>query len=187
MTARPHTLGIDDGPFEKFVSKTVSIVGVMMEGADLVESVAHTEFPVDGDRATDFLASWVESLRCRPALQGVLLGGITIAGLGVVDVPELNRRLQIPILVVNRRDPSDHRLGDALDAAGLEARLSVVKRTPEAFPLNDHLWVAAAGIKREAAAALVRSTQLKSEIPEPLRLAHLIARAIVRGESRGRP
>ncbi|MEE8580144.1 MAG: DUF99 family protein, partial [Myxococcota bacterium] len=90
MRARPHTLGIDDGPFEKFQSRVASIVGVMMEGADLVEAVAHTEFPIDGDRATDFLLEWVQSLRCRPALQGVFLGGITIAGLGVVDIVALS-------------------------------------------------------------------------------------------------
>ena len=186
MVGRPHTLGIDDGPFEKFVSEKVSVVGVMMEGADLVESVARTEFPVDGDAATDFLALWVESLRCRPALQGIFLGGITIAGLGVVDLCALSARLALPVLAVNRRDPADHRLDEALGAAGLSERSALVERTPKAFAVDERLWVAAAGIEREEAAALVRGTRLKSEVPEPLRLAHLIARAIARGESRGR-
>ena len=104
-TARPHVLGIDDGPFEKFASRPVPVVGVMMEGPDLVEAVVRTEFPVDGDGATRFLADWVSSLRCRPALQGIFLGGITIAGLGLVDVVELSERLALPVLVVNRRDP----------------------------------------------------------------------------------
>ena len=35
---RPHVLGIDDGPFDKSTDTTVPIVGVMMEGADLVET-----------------------------------------------------------------------------------------------------------------------------------------------------
>jgi endonuclease V-like protein UPF0215 family len=34
--------------------------------------------------------------------------------------------------------------------------------------------------------ALVRAALAKSGVPEPLRVAHLIARALVRGESRGR-
>ncbi|MEE8582202.1 MAG: DUF99 family protein, partial [Myxococcota bacterium] len=137
--------------------------------------------------ATDFLLEWVQSLRCRPALQGVFLGGITIAGLGVVDIVALSEGLGLPVLAVNRRDPVHHRLADALSAAGLEERLSVVERAPESFAVGGHLWVAAAGIERGLAVRLVRRSQRKSELPEPLRLAHLIARAFVRGESRGRP
>ena len=39
---RPHVLGVDDGPFEKFSpGAEAPLVGVMMEGADLVEAVAH--------------------------------------------------------------------------------------------------------------------------------------------------
>ena len=54
---RPHVLGVDDGPFEKGVSQTVPLVGVTMEGSDLVETVAITEFPIDGEDVTGFLAS----------------------------------------------------------------------------------------------------------------------------------
>ncbi len=184
---RPHVLGIDDGPFEKHVSHTVPIVGVTMEGSDLVEAVATTEFTVDGEGVTEFLAEWIGGLRVLRALQGVFLGGITIAGLAVVDVEELASRLAVPVLVVNRKDPRNHRLAEALQAAGLRHRLAIVERAPEAFPVEDRLFAAQAGADREIAAELVRATRRKSELPEPLRLAHLIARAIVTGESRGRP
>jgi hypothetical protein len=46
--------------------------------------------------------------------------------------------------------------------------------------------VAHAGIERDAAEELVRASLRKSRLPEPLRVAHLIARALVTGESRGR-
>ena len=36
------------------------------------------------------------------------------------------------------------------------------------------------------AAALVAASRRKADLPEPLRLAHLIARAVATGESRGR-
>ena len=184
---RPHVLGIDDGPFEKHASDAVPIVGVMMEGADLVEAVARTDFPVDGDGVTAFLGDWVEGLRCRPALQGVLFGGITIAGLAVLDVEALAKRLGVPVVVVNRRDPANHRLAHALESAGLAERLAIVERTPAAFPLEGgRLYVAAAGCDRAAATALVTATRRKSDLPEPVRIAHLVARAILTGESRGR-
>jgi hypothetical protein len=53
--------------------------------------------------------------------------------------------------------------------------------------VGEHLFVAAAGVAPDDAAALVRASRGKSEVPEPLRVAHLIAQAVARGESRGRP
>jgi endonuclease V-like protein UPF0215 family len=183
---RPHLLGVDDGAFDKHRDRDVPLVGVVTEGADLVEGVAVTRFPVDGADATGFLAGWVGGLRFRPGLQGLVLGGITIAGLGVVDVPSLAEALGLPVLIVNRRDPSDHRLGDALRAAGLEDRLSLVSRCPPAFWIEGGPWVACAGIDPPRAASLVEAARRKSDLPEALRLAHLVARAVATGESRGR-
>lgn len=183
---RPHLLGIDDGPFEKLENGSVPLVGVMMEGPDRVEAVATTSFPVDGDGASTFLAEWVASLRCRDALHAVVLGGITVAGLAVVDVEALAERLALPVLVVNRRDPSQSQLRDALRAAGLEERCALVDRTPAAVRVAGGLYVAAAGTDAGTAAALVRASLSKAQLPEPLRVAHLVARALVTGESRGR-
>jgi len=184
--ARPHLLGIDDGAFDKWRDPDVPVVGVMMEGPDLVEGVAIARFPVDGDDATGFLARWIGALRFRPALQGVVLGGITIAGLGVVDVVGLAGALRLPVLAVNRRNPANHRLERALRAAALEARLALVERCPPALQISGGLWITSAGIDAEGAAALVAATRRKADLPEPLRLAHLVARAIATGESRGR-
>ena len=185
--ARPHVLGIDDGPFRKHAGGSAPVAGVMTEGADLVEAVALTRFPVDGDDATGFLGGWVAGLRCWEGLQAVVLGGITLAGLGVVEIGPLAERLGVPVLVVNRRDPADHRLERALRAAGLEARLAAVERTPPAYPLARGLFVSWAGADERRAAELVAATRRKSALPEPLRLAHLVARAVATGESRGRP
>ncbi len=183
---RPHLIGIDDGPFDKHADATTTVVGVVMEGADLVEGVVMTRFPVDGAGVTGFLAEWIGGLRFLPGLQGIVLGGITIAGLAVVDVERLSGALDLPVLVVNRKDPRDHRLAGALTSAGLADRLPVVERTPPSHPVSDGLYLACAGASLEAAARLVESSRRKGEMPEPLRLAHLIAAAAVRGESRGR-
>jgi len=182
---RPHLLGIDDGPFDKRTSIITPIVGVMMEGHDLVEAVAVTRFPIDGDAPAEFLAEWVAGLRFASALHGVVLGGITIAGLGIVDVRALAARLEVPVLVVNRREPRDEPLIDALRAAGLEARIPIVLRAPSPVRVDDGLYVSAAGADPVGAADLLLAARHKSQLPEPLRLAHLIAAAIANGESKG--
>jgi endonuclease V-like protein UPF0215 family len=183
---RPHLIGIDDGPFEKDADPLTPIVGVVMEGADLVEGIAVTSFPIDGVGVTDFLVEWIEGLRFRPGLQGIVLGGITIAGLAVVDVERLSQALELPVMVLNRKDPREHRLAVALESAGLAERLEVVDRTPPSFPVSNGLYLACAGASPEQGARLIDASRRKGEMPEPLRLAHLIASALVRGQSRGR-
>jgi endonuclease V-like protein UPF0215 family len=186
--SRPHLLGIDDGPFEKFRSgESTPIVGVTMEGADLVESVAVTRFPIDAPGVSEFLADWIGELRVRPGLQGAIFGGITIAGLSVLDPTALAERLDLPVLVVNRREPTNERLREALQRAGFDERIPLLDRAPEPFPVGERLHAAVAGADAERARRLLSGSVRKSDLPEPLRLAHLIARAIVMGESRGRP
>ena len=105
-TTRPHVLGVDDAPFDKRQSAPVTIVGVAMAGHDLVEAVAVGAFPVDGDGAAEYLAGWIGRMRIRPTLRAVILGGITICGLGIVDLTELAARLGLPVLAVTRRNPA---------------------------------------------------------------------------------
>jgi uncharacterized protein len=183
---RPHTLGVDDAPFDKRQPGPVPIIGVAMEGNDVIESVALGEFPVDGDGATEYLASWIAGLRTRPILRAVILGGITIAGLGLIDVAALAERLGLAALVVTRHNPARSELGDALKAAGLFDRLSLLERIPRAYGVGDGLYLAHTGATRVEAERLLLATLGKSRLPEPLRVAHLIGQAIVLRESRGR-
>jgi endonuclease V-like protein UPF0215 family len=183
---RPHVLGIDDGPFVVGTSATTPVVGVMTEGADLVEAVVVTAFPIDGPGVTAFLADWITGLRLHPALQAVVLGGVTIAGLAVVDLAELAATIALPVIAVSRRDPREHRVAEALRAAGLDDRLAILDRTPPTVATASGLHLAAAGVTHGEAAAIVAACVGKAAVPEPLRLAHLIARAMVTGESRGR-
>ena len=183
---RPHLLGIDDGPFVKGQAGAVPIAAALCEGADLLEAVAVGTFPVDGDGATEFLAEWIARLRLRATLQGVALGGITLAGLGLVDVRALADRLAVPVLVVTRKVPDNARLRAAHEAAGCGERFAIAERSPAAERTADGIWLAHAGAERAHALALLDASRGKAKLPEALRIAHLLATAIVRGESHGR-
>jgi endonuclease V-like protein UPF0215 family len=62
------------------------------------------------------------------------------------------------------------------------------KLVEQAGPLEKlgALWVQRIGLPHEDALALLRATTLHGNIPEPLRLAHLIAGGVTTGQSRGR-
>jgi hypothetical protein len=179
-------IGIDDGPFRKGQREPVPIVAVVMEGALLVEGIAIGSFPVDAEGATDYLAGWIASLRWHPALQAILLGGVTIAGLGIVDIAELSRRLSLPVISTTRRGTGRSDLAGALRAAGLAERLPILERIPPSRPVRGGIHIASAGTSEADADEIVRSTLHVSKVPQPIRVAHLIAAAISRGESRGR-
>jgi uncharacterized protein len=184
--ARPHVLGIDDAPFRKGKDQEVPIVGVVMEGPDLVEAVTVGRIPVDADDAASVLCSWIRSLRGFRSIQAILLGGITIAGLGVVDLDQLATGVERPALAVTRRNPAQSELRRALRAAGLSQRLPLLDRSPPAIEAAPGLYVAAAGLSPAEAAMLVRLMLRKSRLPEPLRIAHMVAAALATGQSRGR-
>ena len=183
---RPHVLGVDDAPFQKHQMEGVPVIGVLMEGNDLVEGVALTRFPVDGHDATGFLAEWIGGLRWRAGIQAVVLGGITLAGLGLVDLEALADRIRLPVLAVTRRSPAGSRIRTALAAAGLTERQAIADRSPRAIHAAPGLHLAFAGTSADRATALVKATLRKSRLPEPLRVAHLIGSALQRGQSRGR-
>ena len=184
---RPHVLGIDDAPFHKDQSQEVPIVGVMMEGATLVEGIAIGSLAVDGEGATEYLGQWIRGMRWHLTLQAVVLGGITIAGLGIIDLEELAQQLKLPVMAVTRHNPAPSQLSHALTVAGFQARLSLLERIPTAEQLEPGLYMAIAGAERTYGAKIIRATLNKARFPEPLRIAHLIGAALVSGQSKGRP
>lgn len=179
-------MGIDDGPFVKGRDREVPVVAVMMEGSTLVEGVALSTFPVDGDRATERLEKWIKDMRWYESLQGIILGGITIAGLGVIEIGRLTKEVGKPVISVTREETFDEELINALRSAGLEDRIQTVEKSPPSKKVTDGLYISFAGAEFRQARHLVKSSLLKSTLPEPLRVAHLIGAALSEGESKGR-
>jgi uncharacterized protein len=134
-------------------------------------------------------------------VRAVLLQGIAVGGFNVVDIHGLSETLGVGVLVVTRRLPDMASVERALfsdtppgrprvrgarnkwrliQAAGeLEllgpSRRSLRRSMATGQPASgQRLWVQRAG------------TTLHGNIPEPLRVAHLIAGALVVGKSRGR-
>src|SRR5262249_56498560 len=88
--------------------------------------------------------------------------------------------------VVPGPTPADSELRRALRAAGLTERLALLDRSPAAIEAAPGLFVAGSGLSPAEAVALVRRTLRKSRLPEPLRVAHMVAGALATGQSRGR-
>jgi uncharacterized protein len=141
----------------------------------------------DGTNATRRLAEMLGGSKFAPQLRLVLLQGIALAGFNVVDVPALAADLGLPVLVVARREPRLPLIRDALlsRVPGGARKWRLIERLGPMEPLAG-VWVQRVGLSLGDAAAVLARYTLHGSIPEPLRVAHLIAGGLGAGESRGR-
>ena len=109
-----------------------------------------------------------------------------MAGFNVVDIHDLHARLDRPVLVVMRRPPRFPLIRRALEhlPAGAD-RWRLIERAGPPEPVRG-LLVQRAGLTLPEADRLLAATTLHGKLPEPLRLAHLIAGGVTTGRSRGR-
>jgi len=185
MAARrlSNVVGFDDAPFQRGARAPVTLVGAVC-AATRLDIVLRAELQQDGDDATQVLAQVTR----QPELshvRAVLLKGITMAGFNVVDIHALSEAASLPVLVVLRRPPRFEKFYQAL--AHLPDHTARRKLVEKAGPLErcGALWVQRAGLSVEEAHELLTRTTLHGTLPEPLRLAHLIASGVTLGISRG--
>ncbi len=181
-----RVVGFDDAPFERLHRGDVAVVGVVMTGAR-VDGVLRTRIRRDGANATRQIAAAVGGGRFADQVQAVLLQGIAMGGFNVVDVHALAADVGLPVLVVARRRPDMDAVRTALleRVPGGRRKWKLVQRAGAMEPCGS-VWVQRAGLTAHEAEGLLAEFTLHGKIPEPLRIAHLVAGALERGESKGR-
>lgn len=184
--ALSHVIGFDDAPFARSHRGDVLVVGAVFAGQRL-EGVLSTRVRRDGANAATRLAACIEASRFRPQLQAVLLQGIALAGFNVVDLAALGRSTGLPVLVVARREPGLERIRSALErrVPGGRRKWRLIEAAGPMEPLAG-VYVQRHGLSPAAARNLLTGLQLHGLMPEPLRVAHLIAGGVTTGESRHR-
>ena len=181
-----NVIGFDDFPFARPHRGDVQVVGTVFSGLRL-DGVLCGRIRRDGANATRRLAGLVGASKFAPQVQLVMLQGIALGGFNVVDIHELSGLLEVPVLVVARRAPRVEAIRDALLARvpGGRRKWALIERAGPMEPLGG-VFVQRAGISFEAAGRVVRRFAVYGNVPEPLRVAHLIAGGVATGESRGR-
>lgn len=181
-----HVIGFDDAPFERSHRGDVLVVGTVFAGARL-DGVLCGRLRRDGANATRVLAALVRGCRFYPQLHAVLLQGITFAGFNVVDLAGLHADIGIPVLAVSRRRPDMTAIRRALldHVRGGARKWRLIEGAGPVEAIG-RLYVQRTGLDLDEAARLIAGLCPHSLVPEPLRVAHLIAGGLARGESRGR-
>ncbi len=181
-----NVIGFDDAPFTPESTGPVKVVGTVYARQRLT-GVLVGDVLRDGDDAAEVLARLIAGSKFAGNLHLVLLQGIALGGFNVVDVFALHAQLDLPILVVARREPDMEAIRDALltQIPNGARKWAVIERLGPMESLR-HVYVQRVGLTLSEADDVLRQFTIEGHIPEPLRVAHLIAGALVNGESRGR-
>lgn len=179
-----NTVGFDDAPFAPEHRGDVRLIGAVCAQTRL-DGVVSGVVRRDGRNSTSVMAELAS--RFGGHVQVVLLQGIAVAGFNVVDVLALHERLDRPVLVVARRQPNLRKMRVTLRERipGGERKWRLIERLGPMEKVRD-VFVQRIGISVRETETLLAATTRHGHIPEPLRMAHLIAGGITTGRSRGR-
>lgn len=186
MAVITNVVGFDDAPFSHDHRGDVRIVGVVCARTRM-DGVVSGWVRRDGRNAADRMVELVRRSQFARHVRGVLLQGIAVAGFNVVDVHALHEQLGVPVVVVTRNQPRFELVKRALfeRTPGAARKWRLIERAGS-VERADHVWIQRVGLDHGGAVAMLRATTLHGHIPEPLRLAHLIAGGVTTGASRGR-
>jgi endonuclease V-like protein UPF0215 family len=181
-------LGVDDSPFPSHTTDEVMLVGTVFRAGSWLDGVLSTYIHGDGTDATEKISEMVKNSRNLDQLGVIMLDGITFGGFNIVNIRQISESTGIPVIVIMRKFPNFERIKKALKRFDdWEDRWANVIEAGEVYSVDrpEPIYIQIHGIEREDAEDIVRLSTTRSSIPEPLRVAHIIAAGIVTGESKG--
>ena len=179
-----RVLGVDDGVFTPHSKGYALIVGVVFRGGYWLDGVMHAKIKVDGMDGTRKIASMIMGSPHHKLLRVIILNGVTFAGFNVVDINRLNAATMLPVIAVTRDRPNFEEIQMALkNLPYRENRWRAIRGTGELFEVHtrnkaSRVYMQIAGVCEEDARRILQVTSTRSNIPEALRVAHLVASGI---------
>jgi len=185
-----RVLGVDDGIFVPHVKGKVDVIGVVYRGGYWLDGVMRTEVVIDGMDATEKIASMIKKSPHYNQIRVMVLDGITFAGFNVVDINELFKRVDLPVIAVTREKPDLVQIKKALkNLPESERRWKAIENAGKIIKVQtrnaeEAVYIQIAGISQKDAEEILRNTSTRSNIPEALRVAHIIASGLTRSEEK---
>jgi endonuclease V-like protein UPF0215 family len=167
------------------------IVGTIFRGGDWMDGVLRSDITRDGLDATEIISNMIKKSKHYGQVRVVILDGITYGGFNPVDIEELYKETGIPIIVIMRAYPDFEKIKSALtNFPDAKKRWEIIQKAGKIEEIvlknKSSIYIQKMGISLKNAENILLLTSIRSNIPEPLRVAHLIATGISLGESRGK-
>jgi hypothetical protein len=166
---------------------TVGVIG--RRGA--IEGILSCYIECDGNDATRKIIHMISKSRFKEQIKIIALNGIALAGLNVVNVDLLEKKLKVDVIIITRDKPRPSKLLSAIEVYRNESitekrnlnadeKRLLVKRANARNIFHEEGFY----IQTRKEIGNIRSNIVQCF--ELLRLSHIIARGVKTGESRGR-
>jgi len=182
-----RTVGVDDGGFQSqwspFRRQGKAILAAVLLNDYWIDDIRVGEITVDGLDATEILANLLD----RWEFDAVFLSGVSFAGFNLIDAHAIYDRFGKPVIVVSGDRPDNVAVKKALQKhfTDWETRWKIIRklgRIYSAAPVvaEPPLYFEAVGLSARSAKLMIRALAVSSRLPEPIRVARLIARGLTR-------
>lgn len=180
-----RVIGFDDAPFKNLPHDYVNISGIVCSGTRF-EGMLWGKITKDGLDATENLIQLLSTSKFIKQTHVILLDGIAFGGFNIIDLSQLSSTLKIPCIAVMRKLPDLTAIDNALkNLAHYEARKDLLLKAGTIYS-HSVFHYQIAGCTPDIAAQVLAKLTDNGNVPEALRLAHLIGSAVMTGQSSNR-
>lgn len=176
-------LAVEGGSFRKGVDRRVPSAFLFAEGIRPKRLIVKW-VEVDGLDATERLK---EAIREGEMKEGIVIAGsVPIAGFNLIDAREVLREFGLPTVFVLRERPDKDAVRSALMRHFKDwgRRLEVIEAAGPVVEVvlaeGERIFIEAVGIGEAEAKKIVEGLTIFGKLPEPLRIARMVARQLSR-------
>ena len=173
-------VGVEDGSFQKGLTEKAILAAVLFKGT-WIKDVRIAKITVDGLDATEIFIKTLKGWK----FEVVMLAGISFAGFNVINPFFVQEKFAKPVIVITRTKPDNRAVKNALQRhfEDWELRWKVFEKTANFSQVSVlagepplHFNVIGASVKW--ASSIIRALSVCGRVPEPVRVARLIARGL---------
>ncbi|MFQ5758742.1 MAG: DUF99 family protein [Candidatus Bathyarchaeia archaeon] len=174
-------VGVEDGGFsrESGIQKAL-LVSVLLQGISIIDFQMNN-IKVDGLDATEKLITLLR----RWSFDSVILAGVSFAGFNLIDAKVVFEEFETPVIIVARTKPNNVAVKSALlhHFEDWKARWGVIEKLGPvheivSMPNEPPIYTEIIGADLNWAGNLIRKLSTRCRIPEPIRVARLVAQGL---------
>ena len=175
-------VGVDDGAFpaRKSIRQYALLAAVLFQNSRIL-AVRVGRIHVDGRDANRVLESILKTVR----FDVVMLSGISFAGFNLIDIAELAQSTRKPVIAITGERPDNAAVRRALRGhfGDWQERWRMVQNAGRLYafkplPQEPPLYFEVKGASSAFAKQTIASTAIISRLPEPIRVAGIVARGL---------
>jgi endonuclease V-like protein UPF0215 family len=182
----PITIGFDDSKFQlKANVKKTQLIGVVCQGTRLV-NVIIDEISIDGDDATDILIGLANHY--IKEIQYILTDTITFGGFNIIDIERIYALTDKPIIAITDSQVDLNSVEAALKKNfpnNYNTKMQKIIMAGDLFETEiltaggpSKVYYHVKGVPPKEVNELLEKVCIDSKLPEPIRIAHLIGKAL---------